>query len=175
MSARCRRIGAPPYREPVPAAGVSSPPLIVERSTDGEASSTEKPPSRGRELTPGLRTEAAVAGETVVVLNHFFLTGGKDTLNITEDRDMTFTSAARFLILDQTSRLALGCLTADLCPACCCAVLAPGCLSHGEDPAFDPQPGWEDCDSRYASRMQRFGECGLLTGFCRGFSWALRG
>ena len=107
--------------------------------------------------------------------NNFFLTGGKDTLNITEDRDMTFTSAPRFLILDQTSRLALGCLTADLRPACCCAVLAPGRLSHGEGPAFDPQPGCEDCDSRYASRMQRFGECGLLTGFCRGFSWALRG
>jgi hypothetical protein len=41
--------------------------------TDGEASSTEKPPSRGSELTPGLRTKAAVDGETVLVLNHLFL------------------------------------------------------------------------------------------------------
>src|SRR5713226_7631353 len=37
---------------------------------------------------------------TVLPLNRLFLTCGKDTPNTTKDRDMTFTSAARFLILD---------------------------------------------------------------------------
>jgi hypothetical protein len=32
--------------------------------------------------------------------NDLFLTCGKDTLNTTKDRDMAFTFAARFLILD---------------------------------------------------------------------------
>jgi len=86
-----------------------------------------------------------------------------------KDRDMTFTSAARFLILDPAFLLRAVLPPADLYPACCCAVLAPCRLPHGEGPAFDPQPGWEDCDTHYASRMQRFGECGFLTGFYRGF------
>lgn len=36
----------------------------------------------------------------MVVQKHLFLTCGKDTPNPTKDRDMTFTSAVRFLIFD---------------------------------------------------------------------------
>ena len=65
---------------------------------------------------------------------------------------------------------ALRCLipSADLPPAICCAALAACRLSHGEDPALDPQPGEEDCDAQYASRIQGVGEGGFLPELCSG-------
>ena len=89
---------------------------------------------------------------------HLSLSLQKDTANTTRGRAMTFTSAERFLILDRAFPLRAVLSPADLHSACCCAVLAPRHLSHGEGPTFEPQSGWEDCDSHYASRMQRFGE-----------------
>lgn len=105
-----------------------------------------------------------------------FLTCGKDTPNTTKDRDMTFTSTARFLILGPAFLLrAVLSPPTDLHPGFCYAVLAPCSLPHGEGSAFDPQPGWEDCDTYYASKMKRFGKCGFLTGFCRGGVVGFRG
>ena len=64
------------YGEPVAAAGVISPPLNcgkILKDTGWRSILDRKASSSGRELTPGLRTEAAVDGETVLVLNHLFL------------------------------------------------------------------------------------------------------
>jgi len=99
-----------------------------------------------------------------------FLTYSKDTPNTTKDRDMTFPSTERFLILGPAFLLrAVLSPPTDLHCGCCYAILTPYSFPRGDGHAFDPQPGWEDCDIHYKRRMQRFGGRGFLTRYRRGF------
>jgi hypothetical protein len=69
---------------------------------------------------------------------------------------MTFTSAAKFLILDPTFPLRA------VLPHFRSALrrllrrpIAQCRLAYGEGSVFDQQPGWEECDSYSAGRIQR--------------------
>jgi len=75
--------------------------------------------------------------------------------NAMKDRDVTFSSAIRFLILDPAFPLRAVLSHWRCAPLLVLRRLSPMASLMARVPAVDPQPGWQ-YDSDYASMMQGF-------------------